>query len=106
MDKVSYIEVCKTNGLVSILGERWDRLEAVPDGEMEAIRQALDSHLPIFPHAYLREGQRVRIVRGPMADVEGIFLRGNPRKGLLVISIEMLRRSVAVEVDCTMVAAA
>ena len=41
-----------------------------------------------------------------MADVEGIFLRGNPKKGLLVISIEMLRRSVAVELDCTMVAAA
>jgi transcriptional antiterminator NusG len=106
MDKSSYIEVRKSSGLVSILGERWDRLEVVPDSEIEAIQQTLSSRLPVFPHAYLREGQRVRIARGPLTDVEGIFLRGNPKKGLLVISIEMLRRSVAVEVDCTMIAAA
>jgi transcription antitermination factor NusG len=106
MDKSSYIEVCMSIGLVSILGERWDRLEAVPDSEIAAIQQVLRSSLPVFPHPYLREGQRVRITRGPMADVEGIVVRGNPNKGLLVISINMLRRSVAVELDCTSLAAA
>lgn len=106
MDKAAYIEICKSIGLVSILGERWDRLEAVPDSEILAIRQVLRARLPVFPHAYLREGQRVRITRGPLADVEGIFVRGNPNKGLLVVSINMLRRSVAVELDCTLVAAA
>ena len=39
-------------------------------------------------------------------DVEGIFVRGNPNKGLLIISINMLRRSVAVAVDSTLVEAA
>ena len=106
MDKASYIEVCKSIGLVSILGERWDRLEVVPDSEVEGIQQALRAKLPVLPHPYLHEGQRVRIVRGPLADVEGIFVRSNPSKGLLVISIEMLHRSVAVEVDCTQVSAA
>jgi transcriptional antiterminator NusG len=106
MDKASYIEVCKSIGLVSILGERWDRLEAVPDAEIGAVQRTLRASLPVFPHAYLREGQRVRIARGPLADVEGIVVRGNPGKGLLVISIDMLRRSVAVELDCTLVAAA
>ncbi len=106
MDKASYIEVCKSTGLVSILGARWDRLEVVPDAEIGAIQRALAARLPIFPHRYLRDGQRVRITRGPMADVEGIFVRGNPNKGVLVISVDMLQRSVAVEVDCTLVAAA
>ncbi len=106
MDKTSYIEVCKSAGLVSILGERWDRLEVVPDSEIEAIQRALGASLPVFPHPYLREGQRVRITRGPLVDVEGIFVRGNPNKGLLVISINMLRRSVAVAVDSTLVEAA
>jgi transcription antitermination factor NusG len=45
----------------------------------------------------------VRICRGPLADVEGILLRTKPTKGLLVVSIELLQRSVAVEVDCTCV---
>jgi transcriptional antiterminator NusG len=106
MDRTSYLEVSKAKGLVSILGERWDRLEAVPDAEVGAIQQAFKATEAIFPHAYLREGQRVRIVHGPMAGVEGIFLHGNAKKGLLVISINMLRRSVATEVDCTLVAAA
>jgi transcription antitermination factor NusG len=106
MDKSSYIEVRMSIGLVSILGERWDRLEVVPDSEIAAIQQALRSSLPVFPHPYIREGQRVRITRGPLVDVEGIVVRGNPNKGLLVISINMLRRSVAVELDCTSLAAA
>jgi transcription antitermination factor NusG len=78
----------------------------VPDSEIGAIQQALRATVPVFPYAYLREGQRVRILHGPLAGVEGVFLRGNPRKGLLVISINMLRRSIATEVDCTLVAAA
>jgi transcription antitermination factor NusG len=106
MDKGSYIEVSKSTGLVSILGERWDRLEVVPDPEIEAIQRALRTNLPVLPHPYLREGQRVRIKSGPLADVEGIFVRGNPNKGLLVVSIHMLRRSVAVAVDSTLVEAA
>jgi transcription termination/antitermination protein NusG len=108
MDKESYITICrsKAKGLVAILGERWDRLEVVPDPEIKAIQLALGSSLPVFPHPYLREGQRVRITSGPLSDVEGIFVRANPSKGLLVISINMLHRSVAVELDCTLVAAA
>jgi len=106
MDKASYIEVCKSPGLVSILGERWDRLDVVPDPEIEAIQRALRTKLPVLPHPYLREGQRVRITRGPLADVEGIFIRGNGNKGLLVVSINMLHRSVAVSVDSTLVEAA
>jgi transcriptional antiterminator NusG len=106
MDKTSYIEVCKSTGLVSILGERWDQLEVVPDAEIGAIQRTLRASLPVFPHPYLREGQRVRITRGPLVDVEGIFVRANPNKGLLVVSINMLHRSVAVAVDSTLVEAA
>ena len=106
MNKASYIEVRKANGLVAVLGQRWDQLEVVPDPEIEAIQRALHAGLPVFPNPFLHEGQRVRISRGPLADVEGIFLRGNLNKGLLVISITMLHRSVAVEVDCSLVAAA
>ncbi len=106
MDKPSYLEVCKATGFVRVLGERWDRLAVVPEAEIESIRRVVSSRLPALPYPYLREGQRVRITNGPLADVEGILLRGKPNKGLLVVSIEMLRRSVAVEVDCTLIQAA
>src|SRR5947209_3290944 len=106
MDKASYLEVYKARGLVRILGERWDRLDVVPDSEIEAIQKVVHSGLSILPYPYLREGQRVRITRGPLADVEGILLRVNPKKGLLVVSVELLRRSVAVHLDCTLLEAA
>ena len=106
VDKASYLEVCKARGLVRLLGQRWDQLEAVPDSEIDAIQKLVRSELPIFPYPYLREGQRVRITGGPLADVEGMVVRGNPKKGLLVVSVGLLRRSVAVQIDCTLLEAA
>ena len=55
-----------------------------------------------MPYPYLKEGQRVRITAGPMADVEGILVRTRANKGLLVLSVDLVSRSVAVEVDCTL----
>ena len=106
MDKASYLEAYKTRGLVRILGERWDRLDVVPDSEIGAIQKVVDSGFAILPYPYLREGQRVRITRGPLADVEGIIVRANPKKGLLVVSVNLLQRSIAVHLDCTMLEAA
>lgn len=106
MDKESYIEVSRARGLVQILGERWDRLGTVPEREIEAIRKALEADMPAMAHPYLKEGQRVRITEGPLTGAEGILLRVNSKKGQLVLSVELLKRSMAVEIDCTTVAPA
>ena len=106
MTRGSYIELCATRGLTRVLGERWDRLEVVPDEEIDGLRKALDARIPLMRHPYLREGERVRILRGPLADVEGILVRMKPSKGLVVLQVALLQRSVAVEVDCTLVTAA
>jgi transcription antitermination factor NusG len=108
MSKTSYLEVCKAKGLVRILGERWDRLGTVPDGEITGIRKVLEAGLPAMPYPYmhLREGQRIRITRGPLASVEGVVVKPEPKKGLLLLSVELLRQCVAVQIDCTLVAAA
>jgi transcription antitermination factor NusG len=103
IDKGSYVEILKARGLVRILGERWDRLASVPDEEIDGIRRVVAAAIPAFPHPYLREGQRVRITAGPLEGVEGILVSTKPQKGLLVVSVELLQRSVAVEVDCTQV---
>lgn len=106
MDKGNYIEVCKARGLARILGDRWDRLGTVPDREIEAIQKVVGADMPTVTHPYLREGQRVRVIRGPLANAEGILLKTEPKEGLLVLSVDLLRRSIAVRIDCTLVAAA
>jgi transcription antitermination factor NusG len=103
MDKSSYVEMVKSRGLVRILGERWDRLAPVPDDEIEALQRLASAEVAVMPHPYLREGQRIRISQGPLAGVEGILVRSRPTRGLLVLSVDLLHQSVAVEVDCTLV---
>jgi len=103
MDPHSYLEICQTRALVKVLGEGWDRLAVIPEQEIDAIRTLHVSRLPAAPHAYLQTGQRVRVIAGLLAGSEGILLRTNPGKGLFVISIHLLQRSVAVEIDCTLV---
>ena len=103
IDKKKYIEVHKARGVVGILGERWDRLSLIAHKEMEALRQIVDANLPIAPHPFLEKGERVRIISGPLKDVEGLFVENKAKKGLLVVSVELLQRSVAVQVDCTRV---
>jgi len=103
LDKESYFEVRKARGLVSILGDGWERPAALPDSEIEAIRRVVEANAPVAAHPYLKEGRRVRITRGSLAGLEGILLRLKLQQGLLVVSLHMLQRSVAVEVDCTAV---
>lgn len=99
MDKTSYIEILKVRGIVRILEDGWKRLTPIPDTEIDALQQLVDANLPIFPHHHLRHGDRVRVVDGPMTDLEGIFVQDRPNKGRLVLSIDLLGRSVAVEMD-------
>jgi transcriptional antiterminator NusG len=106
IDKRSHVEILKARGLVRVLGERWDRLTPVPDDEIEAIRRVVELDVPVFAHPYLRDGQQVRIIDGPLAGLEGLLISTKPQKGLFVVSVELLQRSVAVEVDCTQVRAA
>jgi transcription termination/antitermination protein NusG len=106
VDKTSYIEIRKTRGLVEPLGEAWDRLAVIPEEEIRAIQRVHSSRLTVRPHAWLREGERVRITQGLLAGIEGILVRNKLNRGLLVVSIELLQRAVAVEIDCALVSAA
>jgi transcription antitermination factor NusG len=99
MDKAMYVEVAKVKGLVCMLGERWDRLTTIPAEEMQAIEQVSVTRQPVLPYPYLKEGQRARIISGPLAGVEGILVESRPQQGVLVLSLHLLHRSVAVVVD-------
>jgi transcription antitermination factor NusG len=103
VDKRGYIEMLKARGVVKVLGERWDRPAPIPDNEIEAIRRVAAADVPVFPYPFLKEGQQVRIVEGALAGLEGILIATRPEKGLLVVSVDLLQRSVAVGIESTQV---
>ena len=74
----------------------------IPISEIEAVRRVVRSPLQAEPHPFLRCGDRVRVTAGPLRGVEGYLLR---KKSLwkLLVSVGMLQRSVAVEIDATTV---
>src|SRR5438876_600256 len=71
---------------------------ALPDTEMEIMRAALLQSLRAEPHPFLTVGRRVRITGGPFAGLEGVLKR--KKSGLrVVISLELIQRSVSVDVE-------
>ncbi|HLH37712.1 MAG TPA: UpxY family transcription antiterminator [Bryobacteraceae bacterium] len=87
----------ETHGAVRILGNA-DRIEPVPDQEIDSIMRMLKSPLLCFPHPYLEEGSRVRIRRGALKGVEGVLVRFKNRTRL-VVSVNLLSRSIAADID-------
>jgi len=70
----------------------------VSDAEMAALQRVIASGSPAEPHDFLTAGRRVRIRAGALAGLEGILVDVK-NSWRMVLSVELLRRSVAVEVD-------
>jgi transcription antitermination factor NusG len=73
------------------------RPTAIPNDDIARLRVAT-SALAAEPHPYLSCGDRVRIVAGPLAGFEGLLVRRR-HEYRVVLSIEAILRSVAVEVS-------
>lgn len=70
----------------------------LPQGEIESLRLSLLNGVRAEPHPYLRVGHRVRVKSGPFMGLEGILKR-EKNQNRLVVSLDLLLRSVAVEVS-------
>lgn len=91
------LHVLTTPGVHTILYSG-ENVAIIPSEEIEAIRRAVNSPARVEPHPFLRCGEIVRVTRGSLEGVEGVLVR---KKSLyrLVLSVEMLAQSVAVEID-------
>ena len=98
LDPHHRLEILKTPGVVKILGNEKGP-EPVPDIQIESIQTILGGKSAVSPFPYLREGQIVRVVEGPLKGSEGFLLKIKEGKEKLVISVDLLQRSVAVEID-------
>jgi transcription antitermination factor NusG len=91
------VKILSTPGVysfVSVCGQP----AAIQATEIEAIRRAVTSGLRAEPFPFLQCGDRVRVKAGPLMGIEGILIR-KKSSCRLILSAELLQKSIAVEVD-------
>lgn len=91
------LRVLQTPSVVRLVGFG-GQPAALPDQEIEALRGALTREMRIEPHPYLKVGQRVRVRTGPLQGLQGILVR-KKNVSRFVISLDLIMRSVAAEID-------
>ena len=95
------LSIITTPGIHSLV--TWGARPAeIPPEEIESVRRLVNSPLQVAPHPFLKCGDLVRIKSGPLEGIEGILVR-KTRGVRLVLSVEMLSQSAAVEVDIKIV---
>ncbi len=95
------LQILMTPGVHSIVGTAGGP-EPIPQFEIDAVKRVIESSLAVEPHPFLRCGDRVRVTYGPLEGIEGILLR-KKNAFRLVLSMEMLMKSVAIEIDASIV---
>ena len=96
------MQVLSVPGVINFVGAP-GRPCPIPDEELNALRACWERRIRMEPHPYLVVGRHVRIRQGLLAETEGVLVR---KKGQfrLVLSVNLIARSVAVEVDASDVA--
>ncbi len=98
MDARSHLDILKTDSVVRILGNDGKPIP-IPDEQIFAIQALIKSGAAVTPCAYLKEGMKVRVVKGPLNGIEGVLLKTEPKKNRLILSVDLLKESVSVEID-------
>jgi transcriptional antiterminator NusG len=92
----SQVRVLRAPGVVNFVGNHAGPL-AIPEKEIDDVRSVLSQRVDYSPYPFLKMGERVRIVGGALDGVEGTLISRGP-DSKLVISIELIQRSLAVSV--------
>jgi transcription antitermination factor NusG len=96
MTERNRLDILRLPGIVQLVSFQGKPAVIAPV-EIEALRRGSTGSVVVQPHPYLKEGRRVRIISGPLAGTEGIYVR-RKQQTRLVISISLIQRSVAMEI--------
>lgn len=99
------MELSRKLEVLQTAGVRWFVENAghscpVPETEIEALQKVCASGVRVEPHPFLKQGDTVRLTSGPLLGVEGILTQVK-NEHRIVLSVDLLKRSIAVEVDLT-----
>ena len=97
-DRQNVLDVLKTSGVVNFLNKKPGEPESVPEEQINSLKKLVESRESVDPYPYLKEGQKVRVKRGPLAGVEG-FLSKRIGQHILILLVDMIRQGVSLKID-------
>ena len=92
------VRVLQAPGVKQILGIG-NTPAPISEEELANLKMLVAANPVMVPWPYLRAGQRVNIDRGPLAGVKGFVVRAEEGSLRIVVSVDLLQRSVATEID-------
>jgi len=103
LDTANRLPVLTAPGVVGIVGIG-KTPQPIEEREIAAIRAVIKSGLSVRPWPFVHQGDRVRVDYGPLRGVEGVVTSADDGDRL-VVSVTLLQRSIAVEMDPAWVSA-
>lgn len=90
--------VLNINGVVRFIGMTPGEPEPIPAYQIDSLKILVANKETFDPYPYLKEGQRVRIKKGPLAGVHGLLVE-RAGKHILILSVDLLQQGVSLKID-------
>jgi transcription antitermination factor NusG len=90
------VSVLRTNGVTNFVGTRGMGVP-IPDEQIERVQTVVARGIPATPHSFLNVGKRIRIRGGALDGLQGILTAVNGNQ-TLVVSVELIQRSIAIRI--------
>jgi transcription antitermination factor NusG len=90
------VAVLRTNGVTNFVGTRGIGVP-IPDDQIQRVQTVVQRGVPVTPHPFLNVGVRIRIRGGAFDGLQGILTAVNGDQ-TLVISVELIQRSIAIRI--------
>jgi len=92
-----YISALQTYGVVRMVSFN-GRPAPIPDEQIDAVRRVLEEIKTVEPISYLVIGQKVEVIKGPLAGIRGVLIQKR-NQNRLVIAIESIRQGISIEIN-------
>ena len=94
----TYWDIIRTTGVVRMVSFRGEPVPA-NDGEVASLMILDGTDKTVQNRTYMNKGDRVMIMEGPLKGLVGFYLRRKGQSDKVVVSVELLKRSLAVEIE-------
>ena len=99
MTPAKYLTILQTPGVVKFVGKPWPDLSKIPEEQVQSLQLLLGSKEHFHEVPYLKHGDDVEVIGGPLQGLKGRVLSEHYPQNRVIVSLDLLQRSVAVQVD-------